>query len=237
VHGCGQLDGVAFLDAQAQLLGNQARVLGHADNVVAGFLVTVFTGLCQAQQGFVFARQDLAGGFVDLLLQPAGPFVNDALLATLGQQVAAAGVELQIVDRRAEQVGGAGIQHLASGRAVSPGCHHDHWQMIAFRDLAQPLYQADYVEFGKLTIGNHQVGGVPVQPGKGRLRLEKSFDVDGGVQAPAQGDKAVPAGYIPIHDEYRWHTCLVSPVLHSSIALLRSFRADRHARESYSLRC
>ena len=62
VHGGGDLDQFAAFFRQAQTRGDQAREFRHAQHVVAGVRVAVFTRLGQTIQSLPFTFLDLPGG-------------------------------------------------------------------------------------------------------------------------------------------------------------------------------
>ena len=176
VHRRGQFDAVALLRCQAKGLGDEPGVFRHADDMVAGFLVAVFTRLGQAQQGFVFPHADFRRRVGDAFFQPAGAFLDDLGLAALGEQVAAAGQAFVAVHWLGEEVRGPGLQYpLAAGVIVLPG-EHQQGQFAARGQAPHPLDEHVIVDILEPGIGNDHVSAVPVEPGQAGFGLLEYLD-------------------------------------------------------------
>ena len=98
VHRRGQFDDVAFVLGQPHAFGDQSGILRHADDMVAGDLVTVLATLGQPQQGLVFPHTNGSDRLADLLFQPARAVTDNAMLFVLSKQIAAAHPALDMVD-------------------------------------------------------------------------------------------------------------------------------------------
>ena len=98
--------------AQAEVLSDQAGILGHARQVIAGRLVAEFAGFRELRQGFEFALVDFGDRFVDLVLEDARLIGQHDLVPPQFQQVGAAGARLVLVERFDQEVGRAASSAL-----------------------------------------------------------------------------------------------------------------------------
>ena len=138
-------------------------------------------------------------------LQLAGAGLDDALLAAHAQEVAAAADELGLVDRAAQEVGGARRQRLQAERAVIVGGDDDHGDVEAARAGAQASGELGAVQMGHLVFGDDQVGIVAGQPGQGRPWIAEGDHLGIGLERACQPGMDVPVGQAIVEDGDQGH--------------------------------
>ena len=204
VHGGGGFDLVALHGGELQFLGNEAGVFGHAQDVVAGFLIAVFPCLGQFHQGFAFACAYFTRGLHYLFFQPLRTVADGFLAAAQGQEVQAACPAFLGVDRPGEEIGCAVFQCLIADLAVFDDGDDDdgHIGQAAFGTHATGEFDAVHARHP--VIGDDEIGDVDFHPGQRVDRVGVAFDDDAGFQRARQAFEQAARRAPVIHDD---HAC------------------------------
>ncbi len=166
VHGGGAQDEILFLARQSELLGDQARIVGHALDVGAGLRVAEFGGARQAGDHFTLAIENLDGGLGDFLGQPGGAILQGFLVAPQGHHVEQAGAEFRAVDGLGQEIVGAGFQRRVACGFLMVGGDHQQRNVCIGRHGAEAADEFQPVRRRHHVVDDDHVRCVVQHPGQ-----------------------------------------------------------------------
>jgi hypothetical protein len=189
---------------QSKLLGDEAGVVRHAQQVAAGFRVAVFRRARQAQDGFLFAGGDLGGGLCHFGGQPLGAIGE--LLAALaqGKEILHPGREFDLVHRLGQEVLGAELEGAMADVALGVGRHHDHRHLGPVGDQAQAADELEAVDHRHHVVEQDQVGLVVGAPGERRHRIRHAFHLRAFQLQQEVAEQRQVDGVV-VYNEKSWH--------------------------------
>lgn len=164
VHRRGGEKTLAEFAFEAQVFGNEHRIVGHAQDVATGFRVAEFGRTRQARHCFPFPRHDV-GGFADNgRLQVVIPVAQPFLTLPEIEHGTHTGVEFVPVNRLGQKVvGPRGEAMVTNFLFVGSGDHQDG-DRVAGVELADRFDEFDAVDVRHHVIDDHQVGFVVAAP-------------------------------------------------------------------------
>ena len=201
MHRRGDFEHVHRLGAEAEVLADERRVLGHAHQVIAGGLVAEFAGLRELRQRLELALVDLGDRLVDLVLQHARLVGQHDLVPAQLEQVRAARARFVLVERLDQEVGRAGLERVVADLAVVDDGDDDDRHVDAVGEAADLLHELDAVELRQLVVGEDHVDAVVARELERAARRVEQLEVQLAVDLADDFGEQQPAAEEVVDDE------------------------------------